>query len=238
MKKLCVLMAGLLAAGAASASVIEYNFETAENISGETSNIVYTAADLNTFGAGVTVSDLELSDNTTASTDYGRIITLTGGDSVEAAVNDRAGNSISFTITIDDATIVDLTDITFDTSYYFWKNVNPDPSYGWDFYTIIGGVTNNYTSEGGYANTGSGYISTDEASGDISLTGLTGLTDTSVTFVWELEGNKNNTFDNATLGLDDIVLTGTVTAVPEPATLGMLAAAGLGILFLRRRLRA
>ncbi|WP_372846724.1 sulfatase-like hydrolase/transferase [Pontiella sp.] len=199
----------LLGVGAASAAVIGYDFETPVNISGSTSNMVYTAPDSNTFGDGIAVSSLELSDDFTPGSDYGRIVDL-GGGSVEAAVNDRAGNTISFTVLLDDTVTVDLSSIAFDTSFRF--TLTGDSTVGWDFYTIVGGVTNNMTSSDGWTHDGvDNYQSPGgAASGDIALTGLTGLRDTEVTFVWNLDSSRNNTFATAAMGLDDVVLTGAV----------------------------
>jgi hypothetical protein len=190
---------------------IEYTFETPGNISGTTSNIVYAAPDVNAFGSWVTAGDLELYDGTLA-TDYGRFTDL-GGGSVEAAVNDRGGSSpISFTLTIDDTVAVNLTNITFDTSYRV--TLTGDSTVNWAFRTIVGGVTNNVTSGTEWThNGGTDYQSPATASGNMALTGLTGLTDTTVTFVWEMTGSRVNTFENATLGLDDIVLNGTVSSL-------------------------
>jgi arylsulfatase A-like enzyme len=201
----------LLVSGVATAEVIEYNFETPGNISGTTSDLVYTAPDVNTFGAGITVSHLELSDNNTASSDYGRFKDL-GGGSVEAAVNDRSGNTISFTVTVDETVTVDLSSINFDTSFFF--TLTGDSIVGWDFYTVAGDTTNNVISSSGWTHDGDeNYQSPGGvASGDIALTGLTGLTDTPVTFVWNLDSSRNNVFEKAAMGLDDIVLTGAVVA--------------------------
>lgn len=195
-----------------SAAEIVYDFETPGSISGTTSEIVYTVPDTNTFGVGVSVGSVELSDNSTPASDYGRIEEL-GGGSVEAAVNDRDGNSISFTVTIDETVTVDLTSLAFDTSFYFFNT--GDSSVGWDFSTTVGAnpATNVTSSTGWTHDGGANYQSPGgSASGAINLTGLTGLTDTTVTFTWTLDSSRNNTFERAALGLDDIVLTGEVVS--------------------------
>jgi arylsulfatase A-like enzyme len=193
----------------AQAETIEYTFEDATKITGAMSDIVYSAPDVNSFGEGIVVSDLELSDNTTSVTDYGRIEDI-GGGSVEAAVNDRNENTISFIMTIDETVIVDLTHIVFDTSFYFYNTGTS--SVGWDFQTVVSGGVSNVTSSAGWTHDGAtNYQSPGgAASGDIALAGLTGLTDTTVTFVWTLDSSRNNTFARAAMGLDDVVLTGVV----------------------------
>lgn len=203
----------MLAIGAARGAEIGYDFETPEHISGVTSGIGYAAPDINTFGAGVTVGRLELSDEITPATDYGRIQEL-GGGSVEAAVNDRNGNTVSFTVTIDETVAVDFSHIAFDTSLVFYNT--GDTTVGWDFSTVVGDnpATNVRSSAGWIHDGGANYQSPGgNASGNIELAGLTGLSDTTVTFIWNLDSSRNNSFARAALGLDDIVLTGTSSAL-------------------------
>jgi hypothetical protein len=194
----------LLTAGGVTAEQIVYTFETPANISGATSEIVYTAPDENTFSSGVTVSDLELSeDGGTSTTDYGRIEDL-GGGSVEAAVNDRAGETISFTVTIDSSTTANFTSITFDTSF---RSTLASTDVDWTFATVVGGVTQNETLIEWTHDGGDSYQT--NGSSDITLSGLTGLRGTDVTFMWTMDGSRNNTYANLAGGIDDIVLTGT-----------------------------
>jgi hypothetical protein len=197
-----------IAVDSSSKGQIEYTFETPGNISGTGSNIVYTAPDTNSFGNGVTVSSLELSDNIDPNEDYGRIKDL--GGSMEAAVNDRNGNTISFTVTMDESVIVNLTNLTFDTSLFFYND--GDSTVGWDFYTVTDSGTNNVISSVGWTHDGEADYQSPggAASGNIALAGLTNLTDTSVTFVWNLDSTRNNTFERAAMGLDDVALSGTV----------------------------
>jgi hypothetical protein len=192
---------------------IEYTFETTNNIEGTTDDLVYTAPDVNTFGDGVTISSLELSDGDDPTSYYGRIVDI-GGGSVEAAVADRSGDTISFTMTIDDATVVNLMSIDFDTAFRY--TITGNSTVTWNFATIVGGISGNETSGGFTHDGGVNYQSPTEASGSIALTGLTNLTDTAVTFVWTLNSSRYNTFAKAALGLDDIALNGTVLAVEQP----------------------
>ena len=57
--------------------------------------------------------------------------------------------------------------------------------------------------------------------------------DQAVTLAITISGNRNNQFTWGN-SIDDIVVNNVV--IPEPATLGMIAATGLGIVFIRRRL--
>ncbi|MGJ8672757.1 hypothetical protein [Rubritalea sp.] len=199
------------------ANGLVYQFEMPTSISGTTSEIVYTAPDVNTFGDGVTVSNLMISDGDNPDTYYGRIEDI-GGGSLEAAVSDReAANTIDFTLNVSDKVIIGLSNISFDTSYF--TSATGTSIMDWTFETIIGSTTSNTTTGGFSHNGGTNYQSPEAASGDIELTGLSGLTDTSVTFRWTLNGDKSNTFEIRSMGLDNIVLTGVI----ESQDLGPLA---------------
>jgi hypothetical protein len=210
---------GLATSAAATVSItvtsgdlktLEYDFENTNNISGTTTGIVYTAADVNTFGDGVTVSVLEM-DEVGDVEQWGRVDTPQGGDSAEATLADRGvPHYILFTMSVDDSVVVDLSTISFDTS--FNNRVNPT-DFDWTFSTVVGGVTNDVTA-GGWSTAKNTYST--ESSGDIVLAGLTDLTDTSVTFIWALNGSRNNTWAKLTMGVDDIVLSGTVNDAGIP----------------------
>jgi hypothetical protein len=190
------------------AGIIEYSFEAPGNIEGTTSSIVYSAPDLNSFGTGVTVSSVELSDAETPDSLYGRIEDL-GGGSVEAAVTDRGtAGTIAFTLMIDDTVSVNLTNITFGTSYR--TTLTGDTTANWSFSTVVGENAGNAESGSFTHDGGDNYQSPASASSDIALSGLTGLTDTTVTFTWVLDGTRVNSFESAAIGLDDIVLEGEV----------------------------
>ena len=169
---LCTLCAVLACTKAAT---ISYDFEDATKIAGTAGDIVYTAPDLNSFGSGIRVGSLELSDGSTPSSDFGRFVDL-GGGSFEAVVNDRSHNIVSFTVTIDSYVTVDFSAISFDTSMRFTNT--GDSTAGWDFYTVVGEATGNEISSAGWTHDGaSNYQSPgNAASGDVTLSGLTGLT--------------------------------------------------------------
>ena len=151
------------------------------------------------------MSSLELSDTDDASY-HGRIQNV-GGDSVEAAVGDRAdASTIEFTLYISGPVVVNLSRIRFDT--YYFTSATGVTNMDWTFETIIGRVASN-TQTGGFSHDGgTNYQSPDSASADFALSGLTNLSNTSVVFRWTLNGDKNHTFNTRNMGLDDIVLTG------------------------------
>lgn len=233
MRKLCLLSSCLLSIGAASAATIEYDFETSANISPigpQTAATVYTAPDTNTFGAGISVSSFTLTDRDPA--EYSRFVNI-GGSSVEAAVGSGGADLIAaFTITISDTVIVDFDDMVFDTSAR-WTQAGTVDDIFVDFHTTVGGV------QGAPSNfdwTHDGDPNYQQITGNsVDLSSLTGLTNTTVTFSWELGTDRNNTFARITQGLDNITLTGTVAPVPEPSNFLTLGAAILMFSMRRRR---
>jgi hypothetical protein len=94
--------------------------------------------------------------------------------------------------------------------------------------SIIASVYHNTTSlfskEGGTAAGTDGYLT--QADGTFNITGLTVAEGDTVSFV--VFGNGNATSD-------ETALNGTITVIPEPATFGLIAVFGGGILFVRRR---
>jgi len=194
---------------------IEYTFDTPGHISGGSNTIVYTAPDLNTFNA-VTASHLELDDGIDAegnyNDNYGRI-EQNGGDSPEAlvvALDEPA--QIMFTLDIDATERVSFTKISFDVSY--WNSFSVETIYDWTFKTIVGTITNNDTTSESFSHAGRdiGSYQKFAGAGDIELTGLSDLTDTSVTFIWEFNANKAANFSRRRMGLDNVIIQGIVSS--------------------------
>ncbi|MGD7651613.1 MAG: PEP-CTERM sorting domain-containing protein [Verrucomicrobiales bacterium] len=226
---LLLLTISLLTAGAASAATISYTFDTPDNISGTGAEQVYSAPDANDFGVGVSVGDFTITEANDA--DFSRFVAI-GGGSVEATVQDRAGSeTLSFTLTIDETVLVDLTSISFDTAYRV--TLTGDSTLDWGFSTILGlNAADNETSGQLLHDGGTDYQSA--SSGVVALSGLTNLTNTTVTFEWEYDGSRSNLFSRTAMGLDDIVLTGTVSPIPEPSSYALVAG-GLLVSVMRRR---
>ncbi len=231
MKTLLLLTLGLLTAGAASAATLSYTFETPDNISGTGTEEVYTAPDTNDFGSGITVSDFTMEDRI----DYYSRFTDIDGGSVEAAVGGAgAGLALSFTLTIDDTVSVDLANILFDTSARWTESGSIDDVFVG--FAVSVDSTEEITGTFDWIHDGNPNYQT-VTGNEADLSALTGLTDTTVTFTWSLYGDRNNTFARIAYGLDDIVLTGTISAVPEP---GNFVFGGLLVLvpvMARRRVR-
>jgi len=229
---------GLLVSSLASAATISYTFENIGTDPLNTNNVneAYTAPDSNDFGAGVTVSTFTMTDRDASQ--YSRFVNI-GGDTIEAGVG--SGNSdlvATFEITIDDTVTVDLDDIIFDTSAR-WTNSGSVDDVFVDFFVTVGSDQSNVVNFDWIHNGAPNYQNqADQTVTFSTLTGvdLTGLTDTTVTFTWELGTDRNNNFGVITQGLDDIVLTGSVSSVPEPSSFALVAGClGLTSVMLRRR---
>ncbi|MGJ8677040.1 MAG: PEP-CTERM sorting domain-containing protein [Akkermansiaceae bacterium] len=247
-KHICTLLVGSLATISASAATLTYTFETSGNIDSSSAidpgadlilntaddftqiTETYSAPDSNNFGAGVSVSAFYM-DNRDA--EYSRF-TDTGGGSVAASVGSGATDLLmSFTISIDSTVSLDLTSIVFDSSGVWARNGAATMFV--DFHTTVGAVQGS-TSTFDWSNSGvPDYQEDPNNSNSVDLSSLTNLTNTSVTFTWELGTNKNNTFANISQSLDDITLTGIVTPVPEPTSFALLGLGLTGLLARRRR---
>ncbi|MGE9269669.1 MAG: PEP-CTERM sorting domain-containing protein [Verrucomicrobiales bacterium] len=220
----------LLPLGMASAATISYDFENPANITDAGSvDEAYSAPDTNDFGTGVTVSAFTMTDRDAL--EYSRFTDIGNGSVLAAVGNGSTALTASFTVTIDDTVMVDLTSISFDSFFRFVLN-NNNANIVQTFSTSIG---DNETVSSWTKDSNVNLWPNPDNTVSVLLSGLTGLTDTSVTFTWSFEDNKSNTFANLTHGIDDIELIGTVSPVPEPSSVGLLVS-GLSLLsFLRRR---
>lgn len=179
-----------------------------------------TAAGVSDFGSGVTVDDASTS----------------GLSLVEDRAHRVLGNSAStlaVTINIPTGVIVNLTELDFTDGIDSGAGGNFTYSQ-WDLAVSTGSGS---PATGSDSVEGTGFSSTDN---EITLTGLTGLTDTSVTFTWTLyygtsEGPPPSGGNNSSrhFFIDDIVFTGSV--VPEPGSLALLGLGGVLVASRRRR---
>ena len=207
-----------LCVASANAATIGYDFDDNDGV-----------VDTNTFGAGVTVSDWTTVSGGGFDFNGSSHSGPTDGMARGGARNDANGPfTMSFTVTIDAATTVDLTSLAWENGAD-WNGVSWTPL--WDLAITAGAAT---PSSGGFDSvqeiTGGGFAFENEA---VSLTGLTGLTNTSVTFTWDLtQQDRANSVAIIANTMDDVVLTGSV--VPEPGSLALLALGGLMIARRRR----
>ncbi|MCP5545910.1 MAG: PEP-CTERM sorting domain-containing protein [Akkermansiaceae bacterium] len=196
------------------ASTIVYDFNGG---SGESDSV-----SSNDFGLGVSASD----------------VVLAGGDGLtnieiqndQAELSDRnPDHTLAFTVIVPAGVTVDLTGLDF--LYGYSEDFHPNtitPS--WNL-TISSGSASALTGSVG-AITALGDVTQTE---NLTLSGLTGLTNTSVTFTFNFSSAENRHAGlNRAHTMDNIVLTGTASAVPEPST---ALIGGIGLLALLRRRR-
>lgn len=203
--------------------------------SSQAANIVYdfndndAVVDLNEFaGDGVTAGDIDTTEggiNSTAGVDEQRW---------QRKLGDEGTATMSFEVTIPSSVTLDLTELSFVDGIDSGQGTN-DTFSQWD----LSITTGSGTPDSGTRSLTTGSSGVTSGSNTVALSGLTGLTDTSVTFTWTVNygtvdgdpptGGNNN---NRHAFLDDVTLTGTV--IPEPSA-ALLGALGLLALLRRRR---
>ncbi|MFC5051825.1 PEP-CTERM sorting domain-containing protein [Rubritalea spongiae] len=213
------------AVASTQAATIAYTFENAGNISGAGVDQVYTAPDVNEFGAGITFSDFTMTEESAAH--VSRIADI-GPGSVSAAGVDRANPlSFEFTVTILSSASVTFDQVSFDTLYRSSNNITGDVN--WTFETVVGSDPAANVKSGTMSLVGQS--TKVENSGLIDLSGLDNLSDTTVTFRWTLDGAWSNTWNNKRMGMDNI----TISSVPEPSSTALLGLGGIAMILRRRR---
>jgi hypothetical protein len=178
--------------------------------------VLTSSVSSNTFGSSVTASSYTFS-NTSSSGD--REIAIVDG--VTKAKHSGVNQTHVFTITIADTVTVDLTGLSFDFG------VNYEPG-SWTLGLSQGSANKMSESYAGSLNS-EVFVDVSES---LSLSGLTGLTDTSVTFTITDTTPGNNNQETLYSYFDNVTVTGTV--IPEPSSFALLGL-GLGSLVMRRR---
>jgi hypothetical protein len=186
-------------------------------VTGGAGRTITMAADSNDFGSGITASVWSATSPT-------RSIGFSGGAGGQVQAQKSADTDThTFSITIPDlaGATVDLSSLSFNWGEFGSEGGVPT----WTISSTVGSITPNTAT----STNGSSQLST------LALSGMSGLSNTTVTFTLldNAQGNnKNNTFYT---WFDNVNLTGVVNpAVPETsaALLG-----GLGMLLILRRRR-
>lgn len=147
-----------------------------------------------------------------------------------------ATGNLVFTITIPSTVTIDITNIAFAFDYESNNGSGSDYYAKWDLSLSQGSASKTTGSVGPYT-PGVKVITSAE---DFTLNGLTGLSDTTVTFTLAGDNGVNTSYTNGNANdrrtiFDDIVITANVaTPVPEPS-IALLCA--LGVLVIMRRKR-
>ena len=224
LKTLTTLASIGLAATSANAATIIYSFET-NNTAGGT-NITH-AASSNDFGSGITVSLWSATAG-----ESGRPVYIDG----QQMRMEKGGSSDThtFTITIPDlgSNTVSLTNLAFDYGKVGADNGVPT----WTVTSDLGSgtITPNTANEASTSANISEFAT-------MALAGtFTGLNNTNVTFTLvDAAGGNNNQGNNGANNhysfIDNVTITGTVDAVPEPSTTALLGLGGLALILRRRK---
>ncbi|MFK7909774.1 MAG: PEP-CTERM sorting domain-containing protein [Akkermansiaceae bacterium] len=213
-KTSCIFAAALITGTSHAASIV-YSFDSQS-----------AAATSNDFGNGITGNSITLGDSME--------IGSTQIDELDVA-SVKLGNtgSISFDVVIPNGVTVDFTELSFAFDYESNNNSGADYYADWTLAISTGSGTASGGPVGPYAS-GQTVISTAASS---TLSGLTGLTDTTVTFTLSADNGTDtsltggNANDRRTI-FDDVTLTGAV--VPEPSAVSLLGF-GFSLLLLNRR---
>jgi len=203
-------------AATAPAATIVYNFDDADGV-----------VDSNDFGLGVTAGDWIFD------VDAGGSAFQNGRAEAGVRVDGAAPTPypiMKFSVAIPAGVTVDLTSLDFQHGFNETFHPNAITPY-WELSITTGSATPDTGSLGAGTVNAAGFFSQDES---VALSGLTGLTDTTVTFefTFKTDEGRGNSLARAHT-MDNVVLTG--TAVPEPSALLLGLLAGLGLVARRRR---
>jgi hypothetical protein len=214
-----LLVTAALLAGSAHAAIIVYDF------TGES-----TAATSNGFGGDVTANAISIANGGSNGWEIGstqidelEVISMKLGGTADAA----------FALTLDiGSTPINLTGLSFAFDYESNNGSGSDYYAKWDV-AISAGSSLPATGSVGPYSPGNTEIAASES---LTLSGLTGLQDTSVTFTFSADNGVNTSYTNGNANnrrtiFDDITITGAVVPEPSVALLGSLGP----LMLLRRR---
>ena len=211
-----------------AATIAEYTFTSGSTASTGSlgSNIGFEAGIVNNDTALLNNNQLEIQGIDTSS------VIDVGHTSYAAADKDEIDgqNWVTFTIAVSDTQELDLSSLTFD-----YTEIDP-ASFLLGVYTSKTGFTEGDHLLGLYRTGTSSGTFTDNNGTSVALSGITelqGLTDETVEFRFLLGDDSGAT--SRIHVLDNIVLNGDVTAVPEPSSTALLGLGGLALILRRRK---
>jgi hypothetical protein len=228
--------AAALTLPASAAIIADYDFTGGSTASGATASGITASAFNTDAGAGLSGTDVSSGayvvggDDTTVNS---------GGTPEVTPLSTHVTNSItansyaSFSVTVSDAATLDLTSFDYD-----WSTINTY-LHGFALFSDETGFTLASQSYGGSFADSKDELPRNLTNQSIDLSGITalqGLTDTTVEFRLYFFENSGSATRSQTL--DNIVLNGDVTLIPEPSSFALMSLAGLLLFTLRRRRHA
>jgi len=223
MISLSILSIGLIVVPVSADVLANYEFTASAASSDLEANSI--ASDVSLFGnnIGVGGSNIYVQTQRTADDEASSLVQ-----------NDPDAAYFSFTITAESGYELDLTSLTFDFGGYT-NNAVSDATYSYTLQTDLGGLgTGGPIVDSGSITIDPGVTSLTTELQTITLSGASFQNLSSITF----RLSPWTTLDNAdTIRFDNVILNGTVSAVPEPGTYALLMAGCVGALVATRRRR-
>ena len=231
-KILLTAVAGLaFMVGSANAAMIVYDFTG--GTAGATTN--------DFSGDGVTANNISITNGGSNGWQIGST-QIDESDTISMKLGGTANAAFSITLGIG-STAIDLTGLSFAFDYES-NNGSGSNSYAkWDLAISTNPVSSAtgspLTGSVGPYTPGNKVITSTE---NVTLNGLTGLTNTSVTFTFSSDNGTTTSYTSGNANdrryiFDDITFTGEVATIPDPGSLAF-GLFGMGGLCLRRRRRA
>lgn len=240
MKHEFILLNTIAFIGTANAASVVYNFtgdSLNPNPAGSTGSSKTSNATSNSFGTGITVSTFNLNTEDRESAivnTHDFVAEGSGGYGMHAYQSFNVGGAtMSITITVDSSHSLSLSSLGFLYGVYDDAAGSQSGNTSYTLTSTLGGIASNST---GTLAMNSGSLVSQDYSAALGAS-LQDLTDTSVTFSWTFTTANGYDSGNANRGhvMDNIVLNGTVSAIPEPSFAALIGLGGLAFVMRRRK---